>query len=98
MSLKMADVCVKDSIIYLKYCLSGVLYLVLSQILLFSFCDTYWFLSHLARLYFFLAYLLSILSNCANYANSGVLLGNLSTETDDRNKKSLMQLAFTTII
>lgn len=30
--------------------------------------------------------------------NSGVLLGNLSTETDDRNKKSLMQLAFTTII
>lgn len=37
MSLKMADVCVKDSIIYLKYCLSDVLYLVLSQILLFPF-------------------------------------------------------------
>lgn len=59
----MADVCVKDSIIYLKYCLSDVLYLVLSQILLFSFCGTYWFLSDLIRLYFCLAYFLSILSS-----------------------------------
>ncbi len=63
MSPKMANVCVKDSIIYLKYCLGDVLYLVLSQILLFSFCGTYWFLSHLIRLYFCLAYFLSILSS-----------------------------------
>ncbi len=72
MSLKMADVCVKDSIIYLKYCLSDILYLVLSQILLFSFCGTYWFLSHLIRLYFCLPYFLSILSSLNHHVQIGI--------------------------